>query len=1168
MKFSFIFSGLLFSTCLPILQIHAYPTSSSPSMITPIDSHTSSSSFSTIYPVDPRIHWTGRTRINLDQTISFNWEGVSFLFTVQNTTEVFMSLALPTNIMLKFRVYINNNDFGVFYPNYTSTEYSIVSGLDPSESYIIRVYNAVEPRASVMDSDVSFVSSLQDIPILDYPTLLSISTDGIFIPLAQPGILSRKIQLIGDSITAGYGVDGTAPCPESILMFDNSYTYGHLLATNFSAELVGIQAWSGKGIYVNCCDDLPTMATMALQLFANQTSTVTNWDFNNPSRPDITIIALGTNDYAFNRSVNNATFVQNFVNAYVDFIYQLTQYHYSNYTTVFLGLGPITDSYGPALVEIMNICRTNYSIPVYILNFTGAPLTGCNNHPNKTGHQIMFEMAQPQIAEIMGWKTDTKPVQPIPLPSTIQPPRSLGKRIYPASYSVSPFAAFHSNQDITYYVRSDGTGNFTSIQAALNYCNSTTNTLLGHVTLHIQGYFWERVTIVSTFTNGVTIIGDGPNSTDNFIMYNMSASETPFATWDSQTVMVQASNVTFINIAIGNNANNYNSNIAGQSVALHLDATANYFSCWYCTLYGAQDTLYTGPSGYNLKSYFYKNYINGSTDCIFGGSSSVFDQNTIDMEVTVTAPRGDPESAYLFTDCTVTTQSSLQFGRPWGQLSAVVFKNTYLGPGIDPAGWDDWSHGCTNKETPWWCAPLVFAEYNSTGPGANPSQRVWWSKQLTPTEAALWNMTGVLKGWIPMQTISNEAQQKILSITNPVSSVSSTVSIAVPSTVFDVKSYGAIGDGMHNDTDAIQACINAAIASSPGYATILFSGPSSIYLSWPLLIANSNNLVIQFAQGATLLAANYTQWPSDPSHWPYGQSFLYLNGGNNLTIIGAGQYEVAINGQGEAWWNAYSKNHAPRPTFFVSFNNINTILVSELRYINSPNFHLVFNNCENIVIDTISIYATPGSPNTDGVDAGHCNNVTLRNSNITNGDDSFAVKPGTNNTVIENCYFAYGHGASVGSLGENGDDSIVENVYVRNVTFYQTMGAAKVKAWQGGKGYARNMTWTNLTFISVQTPIQFTQFYCPHDPQGCIPQNTTVAIMDLTVTDAYGTQSDGNAVQVNCTKAFPCTDIVLKNVNITSDKGPKGQNLFTCSNAYGTATNVYPASCLQPSEKN
>ncbi len=380
-----------------------------------------------------------------------------------------------------------------------------------------------------------------------------------------------------------------------------------------------------------------------------------------------------------------------------------------------------------------------------------------------------------------------------------------------------------------------------------------------------------------------------------------------------------------------------------------------------------------------------------------------------------------------------------------------------------------------------------------------------------------------------------------------------------------MKTYGAIGDGVHNDTDAIQACIDAAIQSTNPSSTVLFSGPSSVYLSWPLGVLNSNNLVIQFAKGATLLAANFTQWPSNPAQWPYGQSFFYFEGGNNLTVIGSGQYDVAIDGQGEAWWNAYSKNHVSRPTFFVSINNINTVYVANLRYINSPSFHIVFNNCNNVLVDTISIYATPGSPNTDGVDAGHCNNVTLRNSNITNGDDSFSIKPGTNNSLVENCYFAYGHGASVGSLGENGDDSIVENVYVRNVTFYNTMGAGKVKAWQGGKGYARNMTWTNITFISVQTPIQFTQFYCPHDPQGCTPQNTTVFISNITVSNALGTQSDGNAVQINCTKAFPCTDIILDNIDITSDKGPSGTNLFECANAYGTATNVFPLSCLQPS---
>ena len=64
-------------------------------------------------------------------------------------------------------------------------------------------------------------------------------------------------------------------------------------------------------------------------------------------------------------------------------------------------------------------------------------------------------------------------------------------------------------QNVVLSVRADGTGNFTSVQRALDSLTPGSNPSLGHVTLQIEGRFWERVHIYSNFTNGVSIIGVG-----------------------------------------------------------------------------------------------------------------------------------------------------------------------------------------------------------------------------------------------------------------------------------------------------------------------------------------------------------------------------------------------------------------------------------------------------------------------------------------------------------------------------------------------------------------------------------------------------------------------------------------------------------------------------------
>lgn len=83
-----------------------------------------------------------------------------------------------------------------------------------------------------------------------------------------------------------------------------------------------------------------------------------------------------------------------------------------------------------------------------------------------------------------------------------------------------------------------------------------------------------------------------------------------------------------------------------------------------------------------------------------------------------------------------------------GPLAQVVVTDSWLGPGVLPVGWGDWSHNCTAGHSAW-CNETVYAEFNSTGPGADPggAHRAWWSHQLTAAQARNWNASAVLRGW-------------------------------------------------------------------------------------------------------------------------------------------------------------------------------------------------------------------------------------------------------------------------------------------------------------------------------------------------------------------------------------------------------------------------------------
>ncbi|KAK8134782.1 hypothetical protein PG984_006794 [Apiospora sp. TS-2023a] len=118
------------------------------------------------------------------------------------------------------------------------------------------------------------------------------TTDGTLSPL--PTAPSRRIELIGDSITVGYGLEGVFPCTNAADKEGATKTYGALTARNLSADY-SLVAWSGKGLTRNyVTDNEPLMPELWTRYGANDADNT--YDFKTPV--DIVVINLGTNDFA------------------------------------------------------------------------------------------------------------------------------------------------------------------------------------------------------------------------------------------------------------------------------------------------------------------------------------------------------------------------------------------------------------------------------------------------------------------------------------------------------------------------------------------------------------------------------------------------------------------------------------------------------------------------------------------------------------------------------------------------------------------------------------------------------------------------------------------------------------------------------------------------------
>jgi len=101
-------------------------------------------------------------------------------------------------------------------------------------------------------------------------------------------------------------------------------------------------------------------------------------------------------------------------------------------------------------------------------------------------------------------------------------------------------------------------------------------------------------------------------------------------------------------------------------------------------------------------------------------------------------------------------------------------------------------------------------------------------------------------------------------------------------------------------------------------------------------------------------------------------------------------------------------------------------------------------------------------------------------------------------------------------------------------------------------GWLKKIVYSNLNINNVGTTVDINMYYATSSSP------TTLAISDVTIENVSAYNST-NAGEYNCVPDSPCRSIKLINFNHLSGT-PKA---WTCSNAYGTATNVTPSSCLK-----
>jgi polygalacturonase len=357
--------------------------------------------------------------------------------------------------------------------------------------------------------------------------------------------------------------------------------------------------------------------------------------------------------------------------------------------------------------------------------------------------------------------------------------------------------------------------------------------------------------------------------------------------------------------------------------------------------------------------------------------------------------------------------------------------------------------------------------------------------------------------------------------------------------VYDVRAFGAKGDGKTLDTPAINKAI--ASAASKGGGTVRF--PAGTYLS--VSIHLKSNISLYVDQGATIVAAETSRDvaydPPEPNQWDAYQDFGHSHWHNSL-IWGENLENISIVGPGMIWGKGLvrsggqsrtkeqhdalekARSSEPQRPFgypnprdaveagwgnkSISLKLCRNVLIRDISILHGGHFAILATGVDNLTIDNVKI-----DTNRDGIDIDACRNVRISNCSVNSPFDdgicpksSFALgfARATENVTITNCqvsgydegtflngtykrdYNKYSHNSPTGRIkfGTESNGGF-KNITISNCVFDYSRGFA-LESVDGG--LLEDVTITNITMRDIVNP----PFFLRLGNRGRAPGETTV----------------------------------------------------------------------------
>ncbi|SER43710.1 Pectate lyase superfamily protein [Pedobacter rhizosphaerae] len=397
-----------------------------------------------------------------------------------------------------------------------------------------------------------------------------------------------------------------------------------------------------------------------------------------------------------------------------------------------------------------------------------------------------------------------------------------------------------------------------------------------------------------------------------------------------------------------------------------------------------------------------------------------------------------------------------------------------------------------------------------------------------------------------------------------------------PNKDFNIKDYGAVGDGKTNSSGAIRKAIEACNRAGGGRVVV----PAGRYLTGPVYLKSNVNFFVD--KGATILFSTNPKdyLPLVRTRWEGVElmnysPLIYAYEEHNIAITGEG----TLDGQASTdhWWpwkgkkdkgyvagtpsqldagnrdalfdmaekdvplekRVFGEGHYLRPQFVQPYK-CTRVLIQGVKVVRSPMWIINPVLCNNVTIKGITVESN--GPNNDGCDPESCKDVLIKDCYFNTGDDCIALKSGRNrdgrrinvpceNVVIQHCTMANGHGGVViGSEISGG----VKNVFAEDCQMNspELDRALRIKTSTARGGITENIYLRNIKVGRVkQEAILITMFY--EDKGNFMPLIRNIRVDNMQV--AYGGKT---GIVVEGYKAQPVQNLQLSNLQINNVKHP------------------------------